>query len=93
MKLYVVCAHKNRLIEAILTILLKIEKAFPSLFPLPPDLALWSIRIDSIYPCLERISINPKMFELLKLDCNNTRILRKAASYLLEQKSQDVVIK
>ena len=36
---------------------------------MPPDLALLSTLTGSNYPCLELISMVPKMFEPLKFDC------------------------
>ena len=36
---------------------------------IPPDLALLSTLIGSNYPCLELISMVPKVFEPLKFDC------------------------
>ena len=36
----------------------------------PPDLALLSTLIGSNYPCLELISMVPKVFEPLKFDCS-----------------------
>ena len=36
---------------------------------LPPDLALWLTRRGLNYPCLELISMVPKMFKSLKFNC------------------------
>ena len=36
---------------------------------MPPDLALLSTLIGSNYPCLELISMVPRVFEPLKFDC------------------------
>ena len=45
------------------------EKTFLDYFRLPSDLALWLTRSGSNYPCLEQISMVPKMFEPFKFDC------------------------
>ena len=37
---------------------------------MPPNLALLSTLTGSNYPCLELIFMVPKVFELLKFDCN-----------------------
>ena len=50
-------------------ILQKMEKTFLNYFHLPSDLALWLTLSGSNYPCLEQISMVPKMFELVKFDC------------------------
>ena len=50
-------------------ILQKMEKTFLDYFHLPSDLALWLTLSGSSYPCLEQISMVPKMFEPLKFDC------------------------
>ena len=74
MKLYVVCTHKNRLIEAIdehiqhTIIISKIGKTILNNIHLPPDLALWLTLSGSTYPYLEQISMIPNVFEPLKFD-------------------------
>ena len=50
-------------------ILLKIENISINYCPLLPDLVPWLNLIGSNYPSLEKISMVPKMFELLKFDC------------------------
>ena len=52
-------------------ILWKMEKTFLDYFHLPSDLALCLTPSGSNYPCLEQISMVPKMFEPLKFDCRN----------------------
>ena len=37
---------------------------------MPPDLTLLSTLVGSNYPCLEQISMVPKVFEPLKFDCS-----------------------
>ena len=51
------------------------EKTFLDYFHLPSDLALWLTLSGSNYPCLEQISMVPKMFEPLKFDCSNLVIV------------------
>ena len=43
-------------------------KKIKAILILPPDLALLSTLIGSNYPCLELISMVPKVFEPLKFD-------------------------
>ena len=52
-------------------IIWKLEKTILNYPHLPPDLALWLTLSGSNYPCLEQISMVPKMFEPLKFDCNH----------------------
>ena len=47
---------------------------------IPPDLALLSILTGSNYPCLELIFMVPKMFEPMKFDCTQCRILPLASA-------------
>ena len=51
------------------TIILEIEKTSIYYSHMPPNLALWLTLSGSTYPYLEKISVNPKMFEPLRLDC------------------------
>ena len=76
-KVYVVCTHLNRLIEAILMSILNIQllcrrskKTFLYYSHLSPNLALWLTLSGSNYLCVEQISMVPKMFEPLKLNCS-----------------------
>ena len=75
-ELYVVCTHKNRLIEAILMSTLNIpllSKQSLSYRHLPPDVALWLTLSDSNYAYLEQIYMAPKMIVLLRFDlCEGT---------------------
>ena len=50
-------------------ILLKIENTSLNCRYLFPELVLWLTLSGSNYPCLERSSMVPKMFEPLKFDC------------------------
>ena len=56
---------------------------------MPPDLALSPTLIGSNYPCLELISMVPKVVEPLKFDCTYHFLLRALAipelSLLLSQ--------
>ena len=58
----------------------KIEKISLNCRYLLPELVPWLTLSGSNYPCLERISMVPKMFEPLRLDCihknarNNTSV-------------------
>ena len=45
------------------------EKTFLDYFHLPSDLALWLTLSGSNYPCLEQISMVPKIFEPWKFEC------------------------
>ena len=47
---------------------------------MPPDLPLLSTFIGSYYPCLELISKAPKVFEPMKFDCTQCRILPLASA-------------
>ena len=53
-------------------IVLKIEKISLNYRYLLPELVPWLTLSGSNYPCLERISMVPKMFEPLRFDCNYT---------------------
>ena len=68
------CTHYNRPIEAILTSTLNkplyYRRSNIQIYPhLPPDPALWLPLNGSNYPCLEQISMVPKLFESLKFFC------------------------
>ena len=56
-------------------IVLKIEKISLNYRYLFPELVPWLTLSDSNYPCLERISMVPKMFEPLRFDCIRYNIL------------------
>ena len=74
MKLYVVCAHYNRLNEVIVMSTRNIQLMCIKSTPPPSKLSLlaswpWLTFSSSNYPCLEQCSMAPKMFKLLKFDC------------------------
>ena len=52
------------------TIILYDRKDIPKYPHLPTGLVLWLTRRGWNYPCLEQISMAPKMFEALNVDCN-----------------------
>ena len=55
----------------------KIEKPSLNNLHLPSDLELWLTLSGSSYPCLEQISMIPKVFEPLKFDCRLDRLFSR----------------
>ena len=62
-----------RLIEAILMSTPNIQLLWRKYRYLLPDLAPWLTLSGSNYPCLEQLSMVPKMFQPLKFDCSSLK--------------------
>ena len=79
--MYALESHAIRMSTLNIPLFLQMSKKHPKIVPIgPPGLALWLTHDGSHNPCLEQISMFPRMIQPLKCDCmyifDNLKLLK-----------------